>query len=481
MKTDVGFIPDHYRAARDHHLAGRYQEAEAGYNTALNQTPEDYLLLFFLGTLFMQTKRYGLGLTALFRSAELNQQVPEVFNNMGMCLKNMGRHAEAMLAFQRAIRMKPEADYWNNVASMLINCAQAEKCLEACNNAIHLQADQPQAQWNRALAYLELGRWREGWEGYRWGYRALGRANRQYDAPNWDGKPVGTLVCYGEQGIGDEVLFNTVLHEAYERAEQLIIDCHPRLVEMFQRSFPRAHCYGTRKQMNIEWFYKYESIDAKCSIADLPRFFRQTDGSFPDGKYIVTDPNRDGLARTWLKTLPAGLKVGISWQGGTPSTHMEFRCIAPPMLQPLFTIPGVTWVNLQYGELTEKVAAAIEEDYGARVHTNKPLIDDFDSLTSLAGQCDLVITVDQSLVHQCGAIGKEAWVLMPDRCSWRFPHRFGARTPWFKSLYLWRQDPGNHTWQHVVERVREALQDRIARANGGREVSSLSAVAEAAE
>jgi hypothetical protein len=461
MTKDVGFIPEHYRGARQLHIEGRFPEAEAAYSVALNQTPEDFLLLFFAGTLFMQTKRYGLGLTVLFRSVELNQQVPEVFNNLGMCLKNMGRHAEAMLAFQRAIRIKPEADYYNNVASMLINTATAQKCLDACNNAVHMEPNHPQAQWNKALAHLELGQWKQGWEGYKWGYRAMGRANRQYDATNWDGKPVGTLVVFGEQGIGDELLFNTILHEAYERADQLIIDCHPRLLEMFQRSFPKAHVYGTRKQLNIEWFYKYERIDAKCSIADLPRLFRNTDGSFPDGKYLLTDPNRDGQARAWLKTLPPGFKVGISWQGGTPATHTEFRCIAPPAFQPLFNVPGVTWVNLQYGDNSQKVADAIRQDHGITIHTNKPLIDDFDSLTSLAGQCDLVISVDQSLVWQCGAIGKECWVLMPDRTSWRFPHRFGARTPWAASLRLFRQEPGRWEWGHVIQNVQNSLIERI--------------------
>lgn len=478
MKTDVGFIPQHYRGARDAHIAGKHAEAEAGYNAALNQSPEDFLLLFFMGTLLMQTKRYGLGMTTLFRSAELNQQMPEIFNNLGMCLKSMGRLGDAMLAFQRAIRIKPEADYYNNVASMMINCAQAQKCLDACDAAINMEPNHPQANWNRALAYLELGRWKEGWEGYRWGYRAMGRANRQYDATQWDGKPTGTLVVFGEQGIGDEVLFNTVLHEAYERCHQLIIDCHPRLVEMFQRSFPKAHVYGTRKVLNIEWFYKYEKIDAKCSIADLPRMFRNTDGSFPDGDYIVTDPNRDGLARTWLKTLPPGFRVGVSWQGGTPATHTEFRCVAPPILEPLFRVPGITWVNLQYGELTEKVAQAIEQDHSAKIHTNKALIDDFDSLTSLAGQCDLVISVDQSLVWQCGSIGKECWVLMPDRTSWRWPHRFGNRTPWAASLKLFRQNPGDHTWPHVVERVKDALLERVNAARALQEVSALSEAAE---
>lgn len=462
MKSDVGFIPEHYRAAREFHIGGKLAEAEAGYNDALNQTPEDPLLLFMLGTLFMQTKRWGLALSTLLRSAMLSQNLPECFNNIGMCLKNMRRPQEALLAFERAIRIKPEADYWNNVSSMMVNNAQAQKCLDACNMAIHMEPEHPQAQWNRALAYLELGQWKEGWEGYKWGYRAMGRANRQYDAQNWDGEPTGTLVIYGEQGIGDEVLFGTVLHEAYARARQLIIDCHPRLVEMFKRSFPNAHVYGTRKQMNIEWFYKYDRIDAKASMADLPKMFRNTDGAFPGAGYIVTDPNRDSLARAWLNTLPAGLKVGISWQGGTPQTHTETRCIAPPMLKPVFDTPGITWVNLQYGELSEKVAQAIHEDIGAKVHTNKPLIDDFDSLTSLAGQCDLVISVDQSLVWQMGAIGRECWVMLPDRTSWRFPHRFGPRTPWASSLHLFRQDAGNFDWGHVIARVADALKVRLS-------------------
>ncbi len=457
---DINLVSPDYRGARQFHMQGRMTEAEAGYNAALDKAPEDPLLLFYYGTLAMQTKRYGLGVCLLVRSVELCQTVPEAFNNLGMCLKNAGRIHEAKLAFERSIRIRPEADYWNNIASLLVNNGASERCIDACDETLRLQPDHPQGHWNRSLALLELGRWAEGWDEYKWGYRALGRANRQYDAPPWNGNHVGTLCVFGEQGVGDEIMFASVLHEAYTRCDKLIIDCHPRLVEMFKRSFPNADVYGTRKQSEVNWFWKYRSIDAKCSIADLPRLFRRTDGAFPGTPYIVTDPNRDSMAKAWLSTLPGPYKIGISWQGGTAKTHMEFRSIAPPHLRPVLKVDGVTWINLQYGEMTQKIATAIEEDVGVKIHTNEPLIHDLDNLTSIAKMCDLVITVDQTLVWQCGAIGAECWVLLPHRTSWRFPHRFGTRTPWGNSIDLIRQGPDN-LWQPVIEEAARRLRERI--------------------
>ncbi len=485
-EPDAIAVPPHYKQARRLHIEGKHAEAEAAYCAALDQTPEDSMLLFFLGTLFMQTKRHGLAIALLVRCVELNSKASEAFNNLGMCLKSVGKLHEAGLAFERALRLAKTADYYNNVASLRVNAGTAQSLIDVCDQALALEPKHPQARWNRALGYLELGMWAQGWDEYGWGYRARGRANRQYDCAPWDGKPVETLIIYGEQGIGDEILFGEIMRDAYDRVGKLVIDCHPRLVEMFKRSFPKADVYGTRKQMEIQWLFDYPKVDAKASMCDLAKLFRRTDGAFPGTPYIATDPNRDGMVRSWLNSLPPGLRVGISWQGGTKETHINLRSIAPPMLAPILQVPGVTWVNLQYGPMTESVAQAIREDIGPTIHTNKPLIDDFDTLTSLIGAVDLLITVDQSAVWQAGAIDAECWVMLPDATSWRYPHRFGRRTPWFRSIELFRQDSVARSWPSVVEEMHKRLVERVenARQEGPkstREVRGIFAKRQAAE
>ncbi len=453
--------------------AGKYDEADKLFNAALNMAPGDVDALFSYGT-FMSTKGgHGAALALLISSLEHGGKQHEIYNNIGNALRGMGKDAEAESAWRETLRVMKKhgienADVYNNLATVRINAALPEEAEDFCRQALTLNPDSPQAHWNLALALLEQGRFGEGWDEHLWGYRSGGRMNKQYDCGVWDGRHVNRLVLFGEQGQGDEILFASMIPDALERCDELILDCHPRLEPIFKRSFDKLIAtYPTRKDPATAWIYDHYPIDAKMAFGDLGGLLRRELNDFPAFRpsgfapYLKTNPAFDhALKQRTDKVAGDKMKVGIAWQGGTMKTHTFHRNVPFEYFKKLIDAFGdrVEFFSLHYKRDSEKFLK--EQD--VKVHHWQEIIDNLDALFSLAGAMDLIITADQTLVHQAGAIGANCWVLTPHKCSWRFPQKSGdvdlaVRMPWYGGeVALYRQDV-NCEWGPVFERVHDTL------------------------
>lgn len=450
-----------YAAACMAHQRGDFEAASVGYAAALNDRPDDPFLLAMMGQLQMQAGNLGNAAPLLERSVGIDPTNPDAINNLAYCWRQLGHHDRAESLWRPLLEAFPDnVDYLNNFASLYVDQGCPERGLEMIERALAIDPAYAKAHWNRALLYLEQGRFAEGWDEYAWGYRGGGRHNRQYDAGRWDGSPVKTLVVYGEQGIGDEVMFASMIPDAMRRCEQLIIDGHPRLKPLFERSFPGAVVYPTRKE-GSPWVWDHK-IDAKIAMADLGAIFRRSPEMFPGTPYLVPDAAAvEKFRRQFKAAAGSRLIVGIAWMGGSRKTGRRYRSIMPPDLMPLFGQKGAWFVSLQYGkEEVVRMVKRMRDELGVSLpHWQEP-IDDFDALTAMAAACDVVITVDQTLWHQCGAIGKECWVLTPDRVSWRLSKVFGDGTPWYKSVLFYRQEKDGD-WSVPVARMADELRARI--------------------
>lgn len=463
---DVKSIHPLYLQARLAHDHGDLAAALQGYENALMTLPDDPLLLFFTGTVYMQSNHHVTAIALYERALRLNERFPQCWNNLGNCWKTLQRDTEAENCFLTALSMDTQADIFNNMATVYINTGKPKTALSWCEKALQVDPEHLQAHWNRGLAHLEMGDYAKGWEEYRYGYRSRTRANRQYSAAQWRGEETDTLVLFGEQGIGDEIMFASMIPEAAKRVrKKLIIECHSRLEPIFRRSFPAADLYPTRKEQVIDWIYKYAHIDHKASMADLGALFRASAEAFPNGAdyrpYLTVDAEKAQHYRIVYRGLGPGFKLGIAWRGGTGKTNILDRSIPPPEWRPILDVPGVKLISLQYGPEAEPIVAKMKAELGIEITHYPEEIADFDKLTAMAAACDLIVTVDQTLWHQCGATGKECWVLTPERVSFRLPKCFGERTPWYGDVVKVFRQEKEGDWTAPINAVAAALRERI--------------------
>jgi hypothetical protein len=299
------------------------------------------------------------------------------------------------------------------------------------------------------MAYLAMGRWLEGWRDYNANV-GLEKNRREIiygDEPQWDGSKGKDVVVYGEQGIGDEISFASCIPDLIRDSKSVTIETDMRLLNLFKRSFPQCEVHGTRyKKAAPEWRAE-KKFDGRVALAKLPQFYRNKDTDFPEGKYLVPNPEMVTQWKALLDSLGTKPKIGIAWHGGLPHTGRKKRSVTLDTLAPLFKFDA-DWISLQYVDNGDIQSA--EEKYGVKIHDWDwgTRVQDYDQTVALVSQLDLVITVCTSVVHAAGALGIPTWVLVPRCPMWRYLTK-GEWFPWAKSVRLFRQK-GNEWPIHVL-------------------------------
>jgi hypothetical protein len=250
-------------------------------------------------------------------------------------------------------------------------------------------------------------------------------------------------------------MFASCVSDLLARGINCVIECDQRLGGLFARSFPVARVHGAARDGDRRWLARYPRIEAQIAIGSLPRLLRRGAADFPaHAGYLRADPRRVEHWRARLTSGGAGYYAGIAWRGGTAKTRRDLRSIPLRELAPLFGAPRVAFINLQRDageELTELAAAC-----GANITSYAEALNDVDETAALLQALDGVITVDNTVAHFAGALGRKTWLMLPYYADWRWV-RGSATSPWYPSVMLCRQGaPGD--WASAIERVRTELE-----------------------
>lgn len=465
----------------------KLREAEAALGRLLSEDFDNPVLTFALGMTYLADRKTGVAYAMLRRALErldeadaayqklgifqpdsskegkrkfVRMQKAECLMGIGLCWRYEENKPEAARCFERALSLAPEhADLLANMGCMYVNDGRPEGGIPWLRKALEIEPGHPEAKFNLGLLQLELGQWKEGFANYDEGSHrknGLGRIYRHPDGtelPLWKGEDGKRVLTYGEQGIGDEIMFASCVQEAAAKSEIFVLDCHPRLVTIFKRSFG-LDCHGTRKEEWLNWVNDYK-FNARIPMGSLARLFR-SNGEFPKKPYLLSGRN------AVVDALP-GFKIGLAWAGGYKETRAAIRSVPLNDLGPILGMDA-SFVSLQYTDAVQEISYA-ERKYGKKIHQFDCITDrksDYDLTAEIVNSCDLIIAVNTSVIHLAGALGKECWTLTPDKPAWRYTTTSGAEMPWYGSVRQFRQAAGE-PWAAVIRRVADALQERLGR------------------
>lgn len=413
------------------------QRAWKELNLALNDSPEDFKLIALLGKLFQKDDAYGLAFNCWKRVLQLDKHPdPAVFNNLGLASACVGTQEYQDIAernFRKALLINPEnVPSLNNLALFALHSGDYEQCMKLCERSLKIQPCQPEVHETRAYAHLMFGRWEEGWKDWEWSVGSKFRPHIGTE-PYWDGEKGVDLLLRGEQGIGDEISFASILPDVAKDC-RVTLECDYRLHGLFSRSFPDVRVVGSRVGDKRGSFPNH---DYRALLGSLAKHYRSKEEGFPGTPYLVADPERRIQWRALLDTLP-GKKIGIAWTGGKLNTFRERRSMKLDRLLPILRT-GHTFVSLEYKDPSAEIDAlkqahGIEVKHWPRASMSK----DYDDTAALVAELDLVISATTATVHLCGALGKECLVMAPKKPRW-FYGRQGNRIPWYKSVEIFRQ------------------------------------------
>jgi tetratricopeptide (TPR) repeat protein len=454
--------------------AGQVAQAEAMLWPALEQFPTLPQLWYHAGIIFFEHENMAMATIAFERALDLEPNAAG-YGNLGAAYRRMGYTDQAINVLEKATEIEPkQANAWTNYAACFINEGCPEKGMDKIAKALAVAPEHARARWNASLLNLELGNFKTGFELYRSGLGADRLAKSYGDSCAYlttelHDSLMATgerprLIVYGEQGIGDELMFATILYDAREDY-QITFDCHPRLEKIFRAAFPGMEIHPTRKDAEVEW---YDGQPYNISIGDLGSLYRCFRNRFTQawkkhGPFYPIDAfqgERDGF-RVMLEALAEGRKiVGLTTRGGIIKTARHYRTIDMNLLDPLFKDERYYWVILDYEHVDVTVDQLVQR-YGQRFGyfyaVNHHF--DYDWTLSLVHATDAVLTVCQSLFHLSAASGHPTLCLVPDKPAWRYGLK-GKRHYWYPGGHcrLFRQKDGAWDMQEVARQLEVATQ-----------------------
>lgn len=404
--------------------ANRLAEAWPLIERWLLDNPEDPQAVVVADFFHIRARNYPM---AYFMARRLTELVPRdaaAWINLSQACKFMQREKEGERAAKHGLSIanKPadRAALYQNLASIYMDAGRFAEAIPHIENSLKLEPGNPKFLANLGMCQLAQHDWENGWRNHA---KLLGTEERirqvycDPEEPLWDGSPGQTVLVYGEQGLGDEICFASMVPDAIDRCDKLILNVDRRLKNLFARSFPDAEVHGLRDQR-----WTGGKVDASLPISHLGEFFRLADNDFlRSAAYLQADAERSWM---WDKLFESKRKpaIGIAWSGGLWHTGSKFRQHSLESLLPIFESVDAHWVSLQYRDASEEIAAFRQEHPHIDLvqYPHATLTQDYDDTAALVDALDHVVAPPTAVVHLAGALGTPCVTIKPQKPCWKF-------------------------------------------------------------
>ncbi|NQU56254.1 MAG: tetratricopeptide repeat protein [Rhodospirillales bacterium] len=483
-----------FEDAAAHHQAGRLAKAEKAYRKAIAINGDFFEAHVNLGVVLQAQEKLEGAEKSFARAIALNDSVPEIHYALGTVLSDLGRAADAAASHQRALDLNPVyvealnglaialekqgnaegavltferaldlnpgfAEAQNNLGNLYHRQGQPGDAIAAFRRAIAINPDYAEAHRNLSQALLLGGNLAEGWAEYQWRWRCrdFPSEKRAFPYALWAGEDLDrkTLLVWGEQGVGDEVHFAGQIPDLLDAGANVVVECEQRLVPLFQRSFPDATCVARKTPPDPA---TQQGIDFHIPSGDLGRWLRPDMDAFPDrAAYLVAEQDRVRKLKGQYRAGTKDLLIGVAWTSKNPEIGAD-KSMALSDWKPLASVPGVRFIDLQYGD-TAAERTAFEKQTDIAIHRDDGIdqLADLDAFAAQISAMDLVISVSNTTVHFSGALGVPTWVLL-NRVPLSCWMQDREDCPWHPSVRLFRQSEAGQ-WGDVIGRVKDALQE----------------------
>jgi tetratricopeptide (TPR) repeat protein len=401
---------------------------------------------------------------------------PMLWSTLGTLLAEDGRGDESLVFYQEALRLDPKVPRsWHNIGYAYTHLGRTKEALEAYETALKRFADPleiMEGQYARSICLIALGRIEEGFREYEVRNNPMFRGYTQHmiAAPVWKGEALEgkRLLIVGEQGLGDEFMFANVIGDLQRHigpSGKLQIAVEKRLVDLFRRSFPQAEVGpyddrvlkgrdGGKELRFVQWAMESGAPDFYAPMGTALQFFRKSILDFPKEAFIVPDPARVAAFREKLAAIGTGPYVGICWRSMMLSLKRGKYYSALDAWGPILKTPGVTFINVQYGDCADELARA-QELHGVNIHSVEglDLKKDLDGAAALSAALDLVISAPTAAAATAASVGTEVWFLTAGE-TW--PQLGTNELPWYRATRVFSPEKFAD-WQALMPRVGDAL------------------------
>ncbi len=443
------------------HKLKRFEAALASHDHALRLRPDYAEAYSNRGNTLHETKRFEEALASYDRALTLKPDYAEAHSNRGNALQELKRFDEAVASYDRALALRGDlAEAHSNRGNALKEMARFDDALASFDRAIAVRPDFADAHFNEAMCRLLIGDFDRGWEKneWRWQTEQLRDGKRSFSQPLWLGSDAiagKTILLHAEQGLGDTIQFGRYAPLVAARGGRVILEVQRPLHELMRTLSDAAQVVAAGDPL--------PDFDFHCPMLSLPLAFATRLETIPSTTPYLLAP--EGKTRAWRERLGKRKRprIGLVW-AGNPRKELPGanridgqRSIAFDRLAPLFQVTGCEFFSLQKGD--DAVRQLRDSDWRQAIIDHTGDLHDFSDTAALIENLDLVISVDTSVAHLAGALGKPFWLLNRYNTCWRWLLD-REDSPWYPTARLFRQD-ATRAWEPVIARVAAALSDHV--------------------
>jgi tetratricopeptide (TPR) repeat protein len=449
--------PDHFEALanRGNILLDldRAEEALVCFVRVLSREPRHLPARVNRGNALLALGQVDAAIREYDEALTLNPNDLKALMNRASALFRAGRYGESIAGYDRVLALMPSHAEALSARGLALQAAgRHQDALESYAKAIALQKDFAHAHSNEALALLTLGEYRRGFAQYEWRWKRAGIVRRNPGKPLWLGEyPLGrkTILLHAEQGLGDTIQFVRYAPLLARDGATVIVEVQGEL---------KALLAGIDGITAVARGEALPAFDVHAPLGSLPLAAKTELASVPAAiPYLAASEERIAKWRPRLAALP-GKRVALAWAGNPDHINDRNRSIALARLRPLLSTAGMSFVGIQRdpreGDRELLGDQALITDLGSELA-------DFSDTAAVLSLCDLVITVDTSVAHLAGALGRPLWILLPFWPDWRWTLDRDA-SPWYPGARLFRQG-SDGDWEPVIERVRSEIATQLGR------------------
>jgi Tetratricopeptide repeat/Glycosyltransferase family 9 (heptosyltransferase) len=424
------------------HGAGKFAEAEALLRDAIAAHPGSAILHNARGVMLAAMKRYRDAVWCYRAALARDPRAAATWTNLGNALTQVDHLVSAIACHQRAIALSRRDDpvLHRNLGVSLARAGRHGEAAAAYTRALALDPDFHMARWDRALAYLYVGQFPQGWADYEVRKLTGQLPARALPGTAWDGRPYAgkRLVLLSEQGFGDMLWVARYFARLKALGGELVIECRPELIPLIDRM-------GVADRL-VPRGEPLPSADLHGHLCSLPGLFTPDLSSIPSAPYLTAPPDRAPKFTALFEPVRDRLKVGIVWSGSTTFGKNHRRAQRLMSFLQAFGLPGVQLFSLQKGQPAHELKSLPR---GGPIIDLAPHLDDFADTAAAVAGLDLVIMTDSAVAHLAGALGKPVWLLLGHNAHWLW-RLDRTDSPWYPSLRVFRPR-AEGDWDHVFD------------------------------
>jgi len=428
---------------------GQGTAALASHDRAIVLRPNNAEAHFHRGVALTVLGQWEAAVASYGQAIALKPDYADAIGNRGHALMHLRQFEAALASFERLIALKPDfadAHYSRGTVSFILE--RIDDALASFERAIALKPDFAVARSNAGLLHLLQGDFARGWDGAEWRWSSKDVIRRDFSQPLWSGDAdlAGkTILLHGEQGLGDVLQFCRYVPMVAQKGARIILEVQTVLKELMTSVDGHPQVVGAGEPL--------PDFECHCPLLSLPRAFKTRLESVPAAVPYLS--SAQSHREKWKARMPVSKspRVGLVWAGNPKHGNDHNRSIGLPAMQPLLAHPRAQFFSLQR-ELREGDADLLRR-HPTLMHVGGDL-ETFADTAAVVSMLDLVISVDTSVVHLAGALGRPVWILLPVVPDWRWLLD-REDSPWYPTARLFRRTRSDDDWSRVLADVAREL------------------------